>query len=135
MLAMPDPTLTRYEDGQGKADFGEKDLVFEHTPKAVLESTHMVYDLTPQQNIRRGRGNGFSRQEEGEQRWRLHKRIGRNTNCLQAVALEILGIPRPTVPQLRGSVDHAGLGVGVQNRYLLLQFLRQPHIVSVQKPN
>jgi hypothetical protein len=53
---------------------------------------------------------------------------------LQTVPLDIFELLRPTVPELRRSIDHTCFTVGVENLYLPFQFMWQPNIVRIQKP-
>jgi hypothetical protein len=59
MLAIPRPTLVRYEYVRFKLHFCEKDLILIHTPKALFEATDIVKDRASYQSITGGRRLNF----------------------------------------------------------------------------
>src|SRR3990172_5040494 len=62
-----------------------------------------------------------------EQRSRLH------TKLMYKVSLAVFLLARPTVPPLRETIQHAGLGVRLEYTYLLHQLISQPHIICIQE--
>jgi hypothetical protein len=63
----------------------------------------------------------------------LDNSVGFSAKKGEAITLGVLRFPRPPVPVSGSAVHHAGFRLGLQDCDLILELVRQPDIIVIQK--
>src|SRR5436190_2946320 len=132
MLPVSIPASARDEYRIFEKNLGVENHVLELAAETFLGAADAVDNLATDKHAAGAGQLVVDRDDDAQQVRRSYERVRRNGEPGWAIAV-VSRFSRPTEPPKRAPVEHARLGVGLEQCHLLGEFVWFPHIVGIEK--
>ena len=133
MLPVAVPAHVVKQHRKAQRQLRVKDLIGTDGSECFLPATDGEYSRTPGENAAHARNGAAIAQKRNQGVWRLDHLSGFHAARMPDPVAGIVSHATPAVPVLGGSVEDLRIADVVQNGYLLRQFVRQVHVVGIEK--